>query len=199
MASFSSKVRNSSPSGYRKPYSPFSSSSSSSSSSLINGRHIQRYSSSSVSSFYGSGNGLSARSKTPSRGRSDSVYYGTPTPVDFASADEHIGEQVDVPRSGDSISVTIRFRPLRASLRFQAVETFDFVVCGCSEREFHRGDEIAWYADGDKIVRNEYNPATAYAFDRVFGPSTNSKAVYDVAARPVVKAAMEGVNGMVVS
>lgn len=33
-----------------------------------------------------------------------------------------------------------------------------------SEREFQRGDEIAWYADGDKIVRNEYNPMTAYAF-----------------------------------
>lgn len=35
---------------------------------------------------------------------------------------------------------------------------------GYSEREFQRGDEIAWYADGDKIVRNEYNPVTAYAF-----------------------------------
>lgn len=33
-----------------------------------------------------------------------------------------------------------------------------------SEREFQRGDEIAWYPDGDKIVRNVYNPATAYAF-----------------------------------
>lgn len=32
--------------------------------------------------------------------------------------------------------------------------------------------------------------------DRVFGPHANSQEVYDVAARPVVKAAMEGVNGM---
>lgn len=32
--------------------------------------------------------------------------------------------------------------------------------------------------------------------DRVFGPATASQAVYDVAARPVVKAAMEGINGM---
>lgn len=32
--------------------------------------------------------------------------------------------------------------------------------------------------------------------DRVFGPSTGSQDVYDVAARPVVKAAMEGINGM---
>lgn len=37
----------------------------------------------------------------------------------------------------------------------------------CSEREYQRGDEIAWYADGDKVVRNEYNPATAYAFGTV--------------------------------
>lgn len=31
--------------------------------------------------------------------------------------------------------------------------------------------------------------------DRVFGPSSGSQEVYGVAARPVVKAAMEGVNG----
>lgn len=33
--------------------------------------------------------------------------------------------------------------------------------------------------------------------DRVFGPNTNTDEVYEVAARPVVKAAMEGINGMV--
>jgi hypothetical protein len=32
--------------------------------------------------------------------------------------------------------------------------------------------------------------------DRVFGPLTTTDAVYDVAARPVVKGAMEGINGM---
>lgn len=32
--------------------------------------------------------------------------------------------------------------------------------------------------------------------DKVFGPSTSSQVVYDVAARPVVKQAMEGINGM---
>lgn len=37
-----------------------------------------------------------------------------------------------------------------------------------SEREYHKGDEIAWYADGDKTtVRNEYNPMTAYAFGKL--------------------------------
>lgn len=46
-------------------------------------------------------------------------------------------------------------------------------------------------------MRCEYNPATAYAYDRVFGPSTTTGAVYDVAARPVVKGAMEGINGTV--
>lgn len=34
----------------------------------------------------------------------------------------------------------------------------------CSDREYQRGDEIAWYADGDKIVRQEHNPAAFYAF-----------------------------------
>ncbi|KAF5769410.1 hypothetical protein HanRHA438_Chr14g0658511 [Helianthus annuus] len=58
----------------------------------------------------------------------------------------------DVLRSGggDSISVTIRFRPL-------------------SEREYQRGYEVAWYADGDKLVRNEYNPTTSYAFGTISG------------------------------
>lgn len=40
---------------------------------------------------------------------------------------------------------------------------------GDSEREYHKGDEIAWYADGGKTVRNEYNPATAYAFGTILG------------------------------
>ncbi|KAM0007645.1 putative plus-end-directed kinesin ATPase [Helianthus debilis subsp. tardiflorus] len=62
---------------------------------------------------------------------------------------------------------------------------------------YQRGDEIAWYADGDKLVRNEYNPVTSYAFDRVFGSSAVTQEVYEVAARPVVKTAMEGVNGTV--
>ncbi|XP_010263861.1 PREDICTED: kinesin-like protein KIN-7D, mitochondrial isoform X2 [Nelumbo nucifera] len=181
MAASSSRGRSSSPFGYRKPSSPYSSSSSSS--SLMNGRFIPRSCSSSASSFYGSGNGYTTRSMTPTRGRSDSMYlgskgYGSRAPVSYAPAEELIGEPVVTSRSGDSISVTVRFRPL-------------------SEREIQRGDEIAWYADGNKIVRSEYNPATAYAFDRVFGPSTTSPEVYDVAARPVVKAAMEGINGTV--
>ncbi|GFY94971.1 kinesin motor family protein [Actinidia rufa] len=178
MAGSSSRGRSSSPYQYRKSSSPFSSSSSSS--SFMNGRLMPRSCSSSATSFYGSGNGHGTRSVTPSRHRNDSTYprgYGGRSPV--ALADELMGEPIDVPRSGgDSISVTIRFRPL-------------------SEREYQRGDEISWYADGDKIVRNEYNPATAYAFDKVFGHSTVSQEVYEVAARPVVKAAMEGVNGTV--
>lgn len=32
--------------------------------------------------------------------------------------------------------------------------------------------------------------------DRAFGPHATSQEVYEVAAKPVVKAAMEGVNGM---
>ncbi|XP_077231157.1 kinesin-like protein KIN-7D, mitochondrial isoform X2 [Tasmannia lanceolata] len=172
MAASSSRGRSSSPFGFRKPSTSYSSSSSSSS------RIIPRSCSSSVSSsFYGSG--FTPRSITPSRGRSDLGSYPVARVSGGRSSPEMmVGEVIDRPSAGDSISVTVRFRPL-------------------SEREFQRGDEIAWYPDGEKFVRSEYNPATGYAFDRVFGPATTSKVVYDVAARPVVKAAMEGVNGTV--
>ncbi|XP_031127100.1 kinesin-like protein KIN-7D, mitochondrial [Ipomoea triloba] len=179
MAGSSSRGRSSSPFHHRKPSSPFSSYSSSS--SFMNGKLIPRSSSSSNTSFYGSTNGYSSRSMTPSRNRSGSANpksYGSRTPVHYPSADELLAEPVDASRSGESISVTVRFRPM-------------------SEREYQRGDENAWYPDGDKVVRNEYNPAIAYAFDRVFGQDTSTQEVYEVAARPVVKAAMEGINGTV--
>ncbi|XP_047254093.1 kinesin-like protein KIN-7D, mitochondrial isoform X2 [Capsicum annuum] len=183
LSSSSSRGRSNSPFHYHKPSTPYSSSSSSSSSSSImnNGRMLPRSYSSSMTSFYGSGNSYNSRSMTPSHSRSDSVYsqgYENRTPVSYPSEEEMIDEPPEMSRSGDSISVTVRFRPM-------------------SEREYQKGDEIAWYADGGKTVRNEYNPATAYAFDRVFGPQTSTQDVYEVAAQPVVKAAMEGIHGTV--
>ncbi|XP_022853439.1 kinesin-like protein KIN-7D, mitochondrial isoform X3 [Olea europaea var. sylvestris] len=181
MAASSSRGRSSSPFHHRKPSSPYSSMSSSS--SLMNARLMPRSCSSSAASFYGGGGGGGSRSMTPSKSSADPSYsrgYNNRTPVSYPSMDEAlIGVPLETTsRSGDSISVTIRFRPM-------------------SEREFQRGDEIAWYADGDKLVRNEYSPMTAYAYDKVFGPNTNTQEVYDVAGQPVVKAAMEGVNGTV--
>uniref|UniRef100_A0A7N0T0D5 Uncharacterized protein n=1 Tax=Kalanchoe fedtschenkoi TaxID=63787 RepID=A0A7N0T0D5_KALFE len=169
-----SRRRHSSPFHHQlKPPSPLHSSCSSNS-SLANGRVMAR-TCGSASSIYNSGGGTGTRNRsvTSSRGgRGESVSGQA------AAAGLSLGEAVDAARMADSISVTIRFRPL-------------------SEREFLRGDEVAWYADGDKIVRNEFNPATAFGFDKVFGPSTVTQEVYDVAAKPVVKAAMDGVNGTV--
>ncbi|BAT82091.1 hypothetical protein VIGAN_03204800 [Vigna angularis var. angularis] len=85
---------------------------------------------------------------------------------------------LDVNKAKENVSVTVRFRPL-------------------SGREINKGDEVAWYADGDHIVRNEYNPSIAYGFDKVFGPATTTRHVYDVAAHHVVSGAMEGINGTV--
>ncbi|XWS43269.1 hypothetical protein CRYUN_Cryun16bG0088500 [Craigia yunnanensis] len=85
---------------------------------------------------------------------------------------------VDADRSKENVTVTVRFRPL-------------------SPREIRQGEEIAWYADGENIVRNEHNPSTAYAYDRVFGPTTTTRHVYDVAAQHVVNGAMEGINGTI--
>ncbi|KAB2066109.1 hypothetical protein E1A91_A09G138800v1 [Gossypium mustelinum] len=84
----------------------------------------------------------------------------------------------DADRSKENVTVTVRFRPL-------------------SPRELRQGEEIAWYADGETIVRNEHNQTTAYAYDRVFGPTTTTRQVYDVAAQHVVSGAMEGINGTI--
>ncbi|XP_039057182.1 kinesin-like protein KIN-7K, chloroplastic [Hibiscus syriacus] len=85
---------------------------------------------------------------------------------------------VDADRSKENVTVTVRFRPL-------------------SPREIRLGEEIAWYADGETIVRNEHNPSAAYAYDRVFGPTTTTRHVYDVAAQHVVSGSMEGINGTI--
>ncbi|XVE96146.1 hypothetical protein REPUB_Repub02eG0196300 [Reevesia pubescens] len=85
---------------------------------------------------------------------------------------------VDADRSKENVTVTVRFRPL-------------------SPREIRQGEEIAWYADGETVVRNEHNPSVAYAYDRVFGPTTTTRHVYDIAAQHVVNGAMEGINGTI--
>ncbi|CAN0892333.1 Kinesin-like protein KIN-7E, chloroplastic, partial [Linum grandiflorum] len=87
-------------------------------------------------------------------------------------------DRVDGSRAKENVTVTVRFRPL-------------------SNRELGKGDEVAWYADGDYTVKNEYNPTIAYGFDRVFGSATTTRHVYDVAAQHVVSNAMQGVNGTI--
>ncbi|KAE9598299.1 hypothetical protein Lal_00003970 [Lupinus albus] len=85
---------------------------------------------------------------------------------------------LDAQRAKENVTVTVRFRPL-------------------NPREIRQGDEIAWYADGETIVRSEYNPSIAYAYDHVFGPTTTTRHVYDVAAQHVVSGSMEGINGTI--
>ncbi|GAV71948.1 Kinesin domain-containing protein [Cephalotus follicularis] len=81
-------------------------------------------------------------------------------------------------KAKENVTVTVRFRPL-------------------SPREVNKGDDVAWYADGDYTLRNEYNPSISYGFDRVFGPATTTRHVYDVAAQHIVSGAMQGINGTV--
>ncbi|GER40321.1 kinesin heavy chain [Striga asiatica] len=81
-------------------------------------------------------------------------------------------------KAKENVTVTVRFRPLSA-------------------REISKGDEVAWYADGDYTVRNEFNSEIEYDFDRVFGPATTTRQVYDVAAHHAVSGAMQGINGTV--
>lgn len=47
-------------------------------------------------------------------------------------------------------------------------------------------------------MRISYDYWIYFLTDRVFGPHASSQEVYEIAARPVVQAAMEGVNGMAI-
>uniref|UniRef100_A0A0E0L945 Kinesin-like protein n=1 Tax=Oryza punctata TaxID=4537 RepID=A0A0E0L945_ORYPU len=77
----------------------------------------------------------------------------------------------------ESVAVTVRFRPL-------------------SPREVRRGEQIAWHADGETVARSEQSNL-AYAYDRVFGPTTTTRHIYDVVAQYVVSGAMKGINGTI--
>ncbi|XP_062228417.1 kinesin-like protein KIN-7D, chloroplastic isoform X2 [Phragmites australis] len=104
----------------------------------------------------------------------DSPQPASPTSPPRPAAELPLG----APEAKESVTVTVRFRPLSA-------------------REIRQGEEIAWYADGDTIVRSEKNPGIAYAYDRVFGPTTTTRHVYDAAAQHAVSGAMEGINGTI--
>ncbi|KAJ1258509.1 hypothetical protein BS78_10G080600 [Paspalum vaginatum] len=102
----------------------------------------------------------------------------SPAPAGKDSPRTAAGLPLDAPEAKESVTVTVRFRPL-------------------SSREVRLGEEIAWYADGDTIVRSEQNHNIAYAYDQVFGPTTTTRHVYDAAALHVVSGAMEGINGTI--
>ncbi|XP_048130623.1 kinesin-like protein KIN-7C, mitochondrial isoform X2 [Rhodamnia argentea] len=130
------------------------------------------------------------RPVTPSSGRSSSSSRPASKPASVSPAAASVtpkqnagptSQSVERPgfsKSKENVTVTVRFRPL-------------------SPREINKGDEVAWYADGEYSVRNEYNPSIAYGFDRVFGPATTTRHVYDVAAQHVVSGAMQGMTGTV--
>lgn len=128
MAASSSRGRSSSPFSHRKPSTPYSSTSSSS--SMMNGRLMPRSCSSSATSFYGGGGGGGYGSRSTASNRNGGTDYSrSRTPVTFPSMEEQlIGEPLNsASRSGDSISVTIRFRPLRW-FEFNDRSDFDWFV-----------------------------------------------------------------------
>ncbi|GAB4843809.1 hypothetical protein Ancab_013771 [Ancistrocladus abbreviatus] len=104
--------QSSSPFSYRRASSPFSSSSSTSLFMNTSGKFVPCSCSTSGPSFYGSANGYGARSMTLNRNRSDPMYAAAR--VGFPALEELSGEPLDVPRSSrDSISVIVRFRPMK--------------------------------------------------------------------------------------
>lgn len=115
----------------------------------------------------------------------------SPSPSPSPSPPTLTLDRPDISKSKENVTVTVRFRPLRSVLsssfflwlssgagkwwfRFSlrgpvwqpessGLQTFGFWVLS-SAREINKGDEIAWYADGDYMVRNEYSPSIAYGF-----------------------------------
>ncbi|CAI0406570.1 unnamed protein product [Linum tenue] len=121
--------------------------------------------------------GSSKAANSPSSSTTSSSKHFPETSIDGQSSPASSSAR-SKPQSKENVTVTVRFRPL-------------------SQREVRRGEEVAWYADGETIVRNEHNTSIAYAYDRVFGPTTTTRHVYDVAAHHVVSGSMEGVNGTI--
>ncbi|GAB4860397.1 hypothetical protein Ancab_035555 [Ancistrocladus abbreviatus] len=68
--------------------------------------------------------------------------------------------------------------------------------CSTSALSFY-GSANGYRARSTTPNKNRSDPMYAAARDKVLGPNVTSEEVYEVAARPVVKAAMEGVNGTV--
>lgn len=59
---------------------------------------------------------------------------------------------------------SVRFLLWMSALKRVHEQNFNNSFCPCSAREINKGDEIAWYADGDHTVRSESNPNIAYGF-----------------------------------
>ena len=81
---------------------------------------------------------------------------------------------VEAKKLKENVTVTVRFRPLRWDFLFFLIYTFQVSLVGNvfghvldSPREIRQGEEIAWYADGETILRNEHNPSIAYAYGKL--------------------------------
>lgn len=100
--------------------------------------------------------------------------HSSPTSSSVRSKPHYTGGRVpqSASQSKENVTVTVRFRPLRwesCDIGFKcwvcSVKVdFGFYAWIFSPREIRRGEEIAWYADGETIVRNEHTQSIAYAY-----------------------------------
>ena len=116
---------------------------------------------------------LSLASATASSGSKLAARPTTPSSVSSSSGRNISSlETSDPTKAKENVTVTIRFRPLRYDVSivcFYCVCSVFELLALCelySAREISKGDEIAWYADGDFTVRNEFNASVGYSFGR---------------------------------
>ncbi|KAG8483758.1 hypothetical protein CXB51_023455 [Gossypium anomalum] len=137
-------------------------------------------------------------SKPKKSGLSNSKAVNSPSSSTTSSSKQF--PEISIDGQSSPASSSARSKPqyiYSDNLHADADRSKENVTVTVRPRELRQGEEIAWYADGEAIVRNEHNQTTAYAYDRVFGPTTTTRQVYDVAAQHVVSGAMEGINGTI--
>ncbi|KAI3801554.1 hypothetical protein L1987_29662 [Smallanthus sonchifolius] len=99
----------------------------------------------------------SSSSISPFRSRKSSEPPDTARCTKPHSSKQHISPATP-PISSNKLS----HRPVSTKVKENA--TITVRLRSLNSREIGKGDEIAWFADGDYSIQNEFNPAIAYGF-----------------------------------
>ena len=93
----------------------------------------------------------------------------------MSAEDEKVAE---VEEEGEAIRVFVRVRPL-------------------NKREIAADCKIYWQFNETSMIEETQNGQRLYAYDAVFGLTSENQVVYNIVGKPIVLKAMEGFNGTV--
>lgn len=85
----------------------------------------------------------------------------------------------DVGAEKNKVNVAVRFRPL-------------------SDKERARGDHEVWECHGNAVgILEDVGMKVKFLYDHVFQPLTDNRTVYKTTASPIVRSALDGINGTI--